>query len=58
MTRMSVTTLIFVPSATSSIVEVIVAAAVPWPRASLAWARIATRVRQASSASWIFTVPL
>ena len=54
---MSVTTLTFVPSATSSIVEVIVAAAVPWPRASLAWARIAT-LWLASSASWILTVPL
>jgi hypothetical protein len=36
---------------------VMVAAAVPCPRASLACARIATR-RAASSASWILTVPL
>src|SRR3954453_10486631 len=56
-TRMSVSTLTLVPSLTSVIVEVIVAAAVPWPRASLAWARMAT-LRLASSASWIRTVPL
>ncbi len=55
--RMSVTTRTLVPSATSSIVEVIVAAAVPWPRASLAWAFIATRWA-ASSVSSILTVPL
>ena len=54
---MSVSTLTRVPSWTSDIVEVIVAAAVPWPRASLACARIAT-LRLASSASWILTVPL
>ena len=45
------------PSAVSSIVDVMVAEALPWPRASLACARIAT-VWLASSASWILTVPL
>ncbi len=55
--RMSVTTETLVPSSTSVIVEVIVAAAVPWPRASLACAFIAT-TRATSSASSILTVPL
>ena len=55
--RMSVSTCTFVPSGVSSIVDVIVAAAVPWPRASLACARMATRWAD-SSASSILTVPL
>ena len=56
-TRRSVSTCTRVPSATSSIVDVIVAAAVPCPRLSRACARMTAR-RAATSASSIFTVPL
>jgi hypothetical protein len=56
-TRMSVSTLTRVPSGVSSIDDVIVAAAVPWPRASLACARM-TATRAASSACSILTEPL
>jgi hypothetical protein len=54
--RMSVSTRTRVPSAVSSMEEVIVAAAVPCPRASRAWARSTARCA-ASSASSIRTVP-
>ena len=53
---MSVSTFTRVPPSTDSIVEVMVAAAVPWPRLSRACARMTAR-RFASSASSIFTVP-
>ena len=56
-TRMSVSTCTRVPPSTSSIVDVIVAAAVPCPRLSRACARMTAR-RAASSASSILTVPL
>ena len=56
-TRMSVSTFTRVPPSTSSIVEVIVAAALPCPRLSRACARM-TALRPASSASSILTVPL
>jgi hypothetical protein len=55
--RMSVTTFTFVPPAASCIEEVIVAAAVPWPRASFACARM-TATWAASSDCSIRTVPL
>jgi hypothetical protein len=54
---MSVSTRTRVPSSTGSIVEVIVAAAVPWPRASRAWARMTARPASLSASS-IFKVPL
>ena len=57
MTRISVSTCTRVPSSTSSIVDVIVAAAVPCPRLSRACARMTARWA-ASSASSIRTVPL